>query len=205
MSNIYRKSSLEKLASPDHLDKMVSISSPGTWIVLVAGIVMISALVLWGIFGETAEYIPISGAYIENTNQENEYENGRVVCFALMKNSARINPGMMAKIIPVKINEEEYGYMIGRVVKVSSNYLTEEELVNGLKNKKLSQYFEKKFNGNPVVEVHIQLDKDETKSGYKWSDTRGDEIILENYTLIQGSLILKEEAPAKKILSNLLK
>ena len=49
--SVYRKAALDKLASPEELDRLMQITGPGSWLLLVAfGGVMVMA-VLWGIFG----------------------------------------------------------------------------------------------------------------------------------------------------------
>lgn len=51
MADIFRKKLLDKLSSPEQLDKMIIINSPMVWISLIGGAFMIAAVVLWGIWG----------------------------------------------------------------------------------------------------------------------------------------------------------
>lgn len=51
MADIFRKKSLDKLSSPEQLDKMIIINSPMTWLALAGGAFMIFVALLWGIFG----------------------------------------------------------------------------------------------------------------------------------------------------------
>lgn len=51
MADLYRKSSLEKLSNPDQLDRMIKISSPLSWLVLVAVFLIIAATVVWTFVG----------------------------------------------------------------------------------------------------------------------------------------------------------
>lgn len=50
-SNLFRKTSLEKLSSPEQLDVLVRITTPAGWIVLstLAGLIIVA--LIWGIFG----------------------------------------------------------------------------------------------------------------------------------------------------------
>lgn len=50
-NSLYRKKSLDRLSSPEQLDKMVVVNSPMTWLALVAGAVIIFVVVLWGVLG----------------------------------------------------------------------------------------------------------------------------------------------------------
>ena len=56
MADIFRKKALEKLSSPEQLDKMIVINSPMTWLALAGGALIIAAALIWGIFGR----IPIT-------------------------------------------------------------------------------------------------------------------------------------------------
>lgn len=51
MADIFRKKSLDRLSSPEQLDKMIVINSPMTWLALVGGAVIILVAVLWGVLG----------------------------------------------------------------------------------------------------------------------------------------------------------
>lgn len=71
---IYRKSSLEKLSSPEQLDRMIVITSPTFWIA-VAGAVLITVVALiWSIVGRLPEKITGNGIYVS--------ENGIHVLYA---------------------------------------------------------------------------------------------------------------------------
>ncbi len=51
MADIFRKKSLDKLSSPEQLDRMIVINSPMTWLALAGGAFIIAAALVWGIFG----------------------------------------------------------------------------------------------------------------------------------------------------------
>lgn len=51
MADIFRKKSLDKLSSPEQLDRMIIINSPMTWVALAGGAFLIASVLLWGIFG----------------------------------------------------------------------------------------------------------------------------------------------------------
>jgi len=56
MADLFRKKALEKLSSPEQLDKMIVINSPMTWLALIGGAIIIAGALIWGIFGR----IPIT-------------------------------------------------------------------------------------------------------------------------------------------------
>ena len=51
MAKLYRDTALEKLSSPDRLDCMLTISSPLSWVAVVAATLICVAVVLWSFFG----------------------------------------------------------------------------------------------------------------------------------------------------------
>ncbi len=48
---LFRKKSMEKIASPEQLNDYIRVSSPGMFVVLSAIIVFIVGICIWGIFG----------------------------------------------------------------------------------------------------------------------------------------------------------
>ena len=52
MASIYRKTALDKISSPEQLDKTITVASPLAWLVVAAVIIMIIGTVLWACFTE---------------------------------------------------------------------------------------------------------------------------------------------------------
>ncbi len=46
--DLYRKSTLEKFSSPEQLDRYLRVTSPGIWTVLLAVILLLGGLIVWG-------------------------------------------------------------------------------------------------------------------------------------------------------------
>ncbi len=68
---LFRKAALERIASPEQLDRMVTVSGPGTWIALVGLGLGLAFLILWGVFGSVPTNVPAKGILIT--------QGGRVV------------------------------------------------------------------------------------------------------------------------------
>lgn len=88
MAGIYRKSSLDRLASPEQLDKMIQIASPSLWLAVAgAGLVMLTVLI-WAIFGRLPDNQEISGIYMSSSNVQGVYSTygGKVSQVAVSKN-----------------------------------------------------------------------------------------------------------------------
>lgn len=75
MSDIYRKSSLEKLSSPEQLDKIIKATSISSWLLLLgAGIIVISIL-FWTFFGEMSDEQHITGIFMHEGEVQNVYSD----------------------------------------------------------------------------------------------------------------------------------
>ena len=67
---VYRKSLLERMSSPDQLDKLIVVTSPAFWLALIGGAIIIVVALIWSIFGRlpvkmeaVGIYVPSNGAY----------------------------------------------------------------------------------------------------------------------------------------------
>ena len=67
MADLYRKSSLEKLSNPEQLDRMIKISSPLSWLALLAVLLVIAATVVWSIVGTLPTTETVSGMIVDPT------------------------------------------------------------------------------------------------------------------------------------------
>ncbi len=68
MADLYRKSSLEKLSNPEQLDRMIKISSPLSWLALVAVLLIIAATVTWSIVGTLPTTETVNGIIVDPAN-----------------------------------------------------------------------------------------------------------------------------------------
>lgn len=50
-TNLFRKSSIDRVASPEQLNDYIRVSNPGVWMVLSAVILLLAGVCVWGIFG----------------------------------------------------------------------------------------------------------------------------------------------------------
>lgn len=51
-NSIFRKSSLDRVSSPEQLNDYIKVSQPSIWLILVAVALLLVGLVVWGVFGE---------------------------------------------------------------------------------------------------------------------------------------------------------
>lgn len=64
MPDLFRKTSLEKLSSPEQLDKMIVITPPSLWIALSGAGLIIAAALIWAVFGRLPVNVETQGIYV---------------------------------------------------------------------------------------------------------------------------------------------
>ena len=61
MAQLYRKSALEKISSPEQLDKALTVTSPMSWIALLVVTVVIVITVIWSVIGTIPVTVTTTG------------------------------------------------------------------------------------------------------------------------------------------------
>lgn len=49
--SIFRKSSMDRVSSPEQLNDYIRVTNPGVWLVLAAVIILLAGACVWGVFG----------------------------------------------------------------------------------------------------------------------------------------------------------
>jgi hypothetical protein len=68
---VFRKESLNKISSPEQLDDYIKVSNMGVWMIIAAAIIIIAAVLVWGIVGQLQTVVNVSGIA----------QNGVVTCY----------------------------------------------------------------------------------------------------------------------------
>ncbi len=107
--------------------------------------------------------------------------------------------GMNVQITPSQVKREQFGGIVGKVTVVSP-YIPTIQGVNALIGSEEATRLLLP-NGSAKVEVFIELEEDSnTRSGYKWSSSKGPDISLESGTLSTVQVLVEERAPITYIL-----
>lgn len=94
MAEIFRKSSLEKLSSPEQLDKMIVITSPTLWLSLIGAAGIIIVALLWAIFGRLPVEVDACGIYVNRAGVQTVYaKNGGVISEILVADGDEVKKG----------------------------------------------------------------------------------------------------------------
>ncbi len=93
-NKVFRKAALDRLSSPEQLDKMIQIASPSLWVALVAAGLVVLCVLLWAIFGRLPQNVDISGIYMSDTGVKGAYVTyGGTVSELYVKNDQQVKAG----------------------------------------------------------------------------------------------------------------
>lgn len=89
MAQLYRKSALEKISSPEQLDKALTVTSPMSWVALAAVTVVIIITVIWSIIGTIPVTVTTAGIVASpvSTNAIFCPETGTIMAILVNPNS----------------------------------------------------------------------------------------------------------------------
>lgn len=81
MADLYRKASLERISSPEQLDKALVVTSPMSWLALIAVTLIILVTVIWSIVGTIPVTITTPGIISSPVGSNAVYtgESGKVI------------------------------------------------------------------------------------------------------------------------------
>lgn len=89
MAQLYRKSALEKISSPEQLDKALTVTTPMSWLALAAVTVVIVITVIWSIIGTIPVTVTTTGIVASpvSTNAVFCPETGSIMAILVNPNS----------------------------------------------------------------------------------------------------------------------
>jgi HlyD family secretion protein len=109
--------------------------------------------------------------------------------------AGKIQTGQFARVSPVDVNVEEYGFILGRVGRIASDPASTADMSEKLKNDSLVKEF---TSAGPVFEVRICLETDATPgrpTPFKWSSSQGPPTRTQAGTVCTASIVVAELKP----------
>lgn len=105
--DIFRKEALERLYSPEQLDRLMPITNPRGWLALAGIGLFLLAAILWGFFGSIPLTVEGHGALVR-LETEDVVEKPHLPLMALFyfppEEGCQIHPGMAAEVLPITGN-----------------------------------------------------------------------------------------------------
>ena len=98
---------------------------------------------------------------------------------------------MDAKVSPETVQEQEYGYILGKVTSVGKYPATYQGMLRTLGNEDLVQALRAEGEGLSPIEVHIQLTPSER--GYRWNSRREPDIDIQSGTPCSVQIVINSD------------
>lgn len=165
-SGLFRKSTLERVTSPEQLNEYIKVNNPSLVLLLIGLFMVVISSVVWIFFGGIPEMVNLNGVIIEEPGRPYE-----VCCYVPISTSRRLKEGMDVQISPEYAGREEYGYINGKITSVGKDVVTAEYLKANFENPQvvIPAVQEATQNGN-VVEVRMSVGD--------WSSEKGKQTTL---------------------------
>ena len=185
-SNLFRKSSLERVSSPDQLNEYIKVTNPNLIVMLIGIFTILAAGVIWIFSGVIPKTVAISGIVAtDNSGQEAVY------CFIPLGTSKRLSEGMEAQISPNYADSEQYGYIKGTVKSIGKKIVTSEYLSSNFEDPGLFAPLLASASAENLVEVVLSMDK--------WSSDQGEKVDVRNGSLCEASIVVGGTKPYELI------
>jgi hypothetical protein len=91
--SIFRKTSLDRISSPEQLNDYIRVTNPGVWMVLCSVILLLTGVCVWGIFGRLDTTVTVGAVTVNN----------QTLCYVKEEDAQTVESGMQ-----VLIGEEQY-------------------------------------------------------------------------------------------------
>lgn len=131
MADLYRKSSLEKLSSPDQLDTMLKISSPMSWLALLGATTVVVVTLIWAFVGRIPMTVSTTGIVTSPDSTNSVYFNasGTVVSVFVSKGDKIYEKDELMELETdrgerVKLISDQVGY-VSEIVKPEGSVVTQ--------------------------------------------------------------------------------
>lgn len=106
---IFRKSSIDRVNSPEQLNDYIRVANPSVWIILVAIAALLVGVVIWGVFGTIETKVDTTVVV----------ENGKAVCYLTSDGFQSVKEGMEVRVE----NEDGTVVSVGKnPVEITSDY-----------------------------------------------------------------------------------
>lgn len=106
----------------------------------------------------------------------------------------KVEAGMMVEVIPSTIKQEEHGFLLGKVKRVSRHPASLLGMMHTLKHPELARFLAQQ-QGTPIRVLVTLVPDAVTPTGYRWSSGTGPTNPLYSGTLCAGTVVLEYRSP----------
>ena len=154
MADLFRKKAIDRLSSPEQLDKMIPITQPSTWLILLGSFIIVISVGIWAIFGEITETYTSQGivTVADDKLAEAGQESYMLLCFIQQSDAGSVSVGM-----PISAQTNSNAELKGQIIQTDSYITPSDEVYSLLQNDVLAAYF---LSNGPVIAVRCSLEGD---------------------------------------------
>jgi hypothetical protein len=175
-SSVFRKSSLERVTSPEQLNEYIKVTNPNLIIILSAIFIILISGGIWLFTSEIPKFVDIVG--VVATEFDNK-DPQKLYCYVPLAVAKRLKTDMEARISPEYAPKEEFGYKKGKILQIGDTIVT---------NLYLTQKFVNPMvlapvlnNGGNLIEIIMEMGE--------WTNEQSNEIELCEGTLCNVSVV----------------
>jgi hypothetical protein len=129
-NSIFRKSSLERVSSPEKLNECIKLASPSLMLILISVFTILVSGTIWIFSGHIPRYANITGISITGKNGG----NGKIYSYVDIAAAKKLKTGMETRISPEYAPRAEYGYIKGKIIKIGGEIVTSDYLLKKFEN-----------------------------------------------------------------------
>lgn len=140
--SIFRQESLDRVESPEKLDKFIKASRPSAWVAVIALLVLAIAVIVWGFTGRIPKVYVTKGV---------SFADGNIYCYIVPDDISAITQGCQ-----VNITLPDNDMIGGTVAEVSTVPYSGKEISDLLKKDWLAYQFVQDDYGVYMYQVRIE-------------------------------------------------
>ncbi|MBR0423159.1 MAG: hypothetical protein IJJ04_00740 [Clostridia bacterium] len=184
--SLFRKSSLERVSSPEQLNEYIKITNPSLMVILLGIFTLLAAGLVWVFSGGIPKTVDLQGVVVGDPGEEQ-----KLYSYVSIADSKRLSEGMKVQISPDYASREEYGYKNGVVTSIGTDIVTTEYLQSKFKTPQIVAPLIYSLRETNYVEVEMEMQD--------WSSEKGDKIELSEGSICKVSAIIGETKPYELI------
>jgi hypothetical protein len=127
-NEIFRKSSLERVSSPEKLNEYIKVTSPSLIAILAAIFFILIAGFFWMFSSNIPKYTKIPGVTVTESGVKKIYS------YVDIGEANRLSNGMSVAFSPEYLPREQFGYINGTIINIGKDIINEEYLYKKFKN-----------------------------------------------------------------------
>ncbi len=186
-SGLFRKSTLERVSSPEQLNEYIKVTNPSLIVMLIGIFTILIAGAVWIFSSGIPKTVDLFGVAVTDSSGVQ-----KVYCYVPIAVSKRLSKDMDVQISPDYADREEYGFINGKILYVGGNVVTEEYLSSKFENPQLViPMVNTAMQQGNIVEIEISMEN--------WSSEKGAGIEITDGTACSASAIIGTTKPYELI------